>query len=133
MSLQRKEASYGRGGGWPLAVEQGRFAAYNLLGKSRPYPLPLIRMNAAQLGKMPIVSVGTIDNGCERLLHEDPVSKAQRRLFFKDDVLAGYILMGDVDSAGIYTDLVKKKRPVGRLKDKLLKGTISSADLMKLR
>jgi len=118
---------------WPLAVEQGRFVAYNILGKDRPYPLPLVRMNATQFGKIPIISAGIIGDSSELLTHEDPVNQTHRRLFFKDDFLVGYILIGDVEGAGIYTELVKKRWPVGQLKHKLLKGTISSVELMKLR
>ena len=118
---------------WPLAAEQGKFAAYNILGKYQPYPPPLVNMSATQFGKMPVISVGTINHSSECLIHENPASKAYRRLFFKDDVLVGCILLGDVDRAGIYTDLVKRRMPVAQFKHKLLKGTISSADVMKLR
>jgi nitrite reductase (NADH) large subunit len=124
-----------RSGLWPLAIEQGRFAAYNILGMRRSYPLPLARMNACQFGRIPVISLGIINpgRGDECLTYEDPGHKVYRRLFFKDDILTGCILLGDVNGSGIYTDLIKRKIPVANLKHKLIKGAISFADVMKLR
>ncbi|MGA1874177.1 MAG: NAD(P)/FAD-dependent oxidoreductase [bacterium] len=121
---------------WPLAVEQGRFAALNLLGEKRPYPSPLLSMNATQIGRIPLISVGCVNHDTcgEQLMYKDSSGKSHRKFFIRDDVLAGYILMGgDVQGAGIYTDLVKKRRPISSIRSKVLKGTVSAADLLKIR
>jgi nitrite reductase (NADH) large subunit len=120
---------------WPLAVEQGRFAALNLLGEKRPYPSPLLSMNATHIGRIPLISVGCVNQGAdgEQLAYKDSSGKNHRKFFIRGDVLTGYILMGDVQGAGIYTDLIKKRRSISSIKPNLLKGTVSAADLLKIR
>ncbi len=120
---------------WPLAVEQGRFAAYNIIGKHRPYPQPLVRMNSTQFGNIPIISVGLINskNSNESLIYKDLNNRVYRRLFFRDNILVGCILLGDVNGAGVYTYLIKRKIPVENIKHKLTRGITSIAEVMKLK
>jgi NAD(P)H-nitrite reductase large subunit len=35
-----------------------------------------------------------------------------KRLFYSDNKLNGYILIGDVDKAGIYTSLIRERTPL---------------------
>lgn len=116
---------------WPLAVEQGRYAACNLLGKARIYPAPLVNMNACQLGKTPFISAGSA-TGDICLAYRDDANGILRKLFFKDERLTGYILIGTVSGAGVYTHILKHRLPAGKYKHELLEGTISAADLMRL-
>lgn len=39
----------------------------------------------------------------------------RKQLFVKDDRLCGFVLLGNVDRAGIYTALVREKRPLSSL------------------
>jgi nitrite reductase (NADH) large subunit len=119
---------------WPLAVEQGRCAAYNLMGHRRRYPLPLTNMTAFRFGGIPFISAGIRTGDTCLVRSDDTAYGAHRKLFFKDDKLVGYILIGAgaLNGAGVYTDILKRKLPVGKLKPKLLEGNISAADLMKL-
>ncbi|WP_242868858.1 NAD(P)/FAD-dependent oxidoreductase [Desulfotomaculum copahuensis] len=96
---------------WTLAFEQGRFAAANMLGQRRAYPAPLTRLNSARFGAVDVISVGRLD-GPEVFTLDDPLSRTYRRLVFDGDRLAGFILAGRVDGAGVYTALVKSGRPV---------------------
>ena len=118
---------------WPLAVEQGRFAAYNILGKRRSYPQPLVRMNSTQFGNIPVISLGLINSSSSDESFEELNHRVYRRLFFRDNILVGCILLGDVNGAGVYTYLIKRKIPVENLKHKLIRGVISIAEIMKLR
>jgi len=118
---------------WTLAVEQGRYAACNMAGMRKAYQPPLTRLNAAQFGKLPFVSVGAVDEGEEFLTHRE-TGGVYRKLALREDRLTGFILAGSVERAGVYTALVKKSVPVtGALKNKLLEGTVSAADIMMLR
>lgn len=113
---------------WTLAVEQGRYAAYNLAGRRKPYPLPLTRMNAAQFGGLPFISVGAVDEGEEVLTWKEP--GVYRRLAIRGDLLIGAILVGSLEAAGIYTSLIKNRRPLGDLREGLLKGRVSAASFI---
>lgn len=57
-----------------------------------------------------MISVGRLD-GPEVFAEYDSLSRTYRRLVFEGDRLAGFILAGRVDGAGVYTALVKSGRP----------------------
>ena len=42
-------------------------------------------------------------------MYEEKTDKYIKRLFFNDNKLVGFILLGDVKGAGIYTSLIKNK------------------------
>ncbi|MCL6635082.1 MAG: FAD-dependent oxidoreductase [Peptococcaceae bacterium] len=114
---------------WTLAVEQGRYAACNMAGRRKAYPPPLTRLNAARFGKIPFVSVGAVEQG-EEFLTRREAGGIYRKLAFREDRLVGFILAGSIGQAGVYTALVKGRRPLGGLRWKLLRGSLSAADLM---
>ncbi|TYO93883.1 NAD(P)/FAD-dependent oxidoreductase [Desulfallas thermosapovorans] len=119
---------------WPLAVEQGRCAAFNMLGKPRVYPPPVTRLNATQFGGLPLVSVGQVridGKAAEYTVHVSRTLHYYRKLVFKQDRLVGFIMLGNIDRAGVYTALVKKGIPVSQtLKQKLQDGTVCVWDLL---
>lgn len=116
---------------WPLAVEQGRYAAYNLTGNQRAYPCPITNLNAAQIGRVPFVSVGAIDYGDEHITAFDKTKGAYRKLILKEGRLVAFIMSGTVDKSGVYTALVKSGQLIpSDLKNRLLEGTVTAADLI---
>lgn len=119
---------------WPLAVEQGRCAAFNMLGKPRVYPQPVTRLNATQFGRLPLVSVGqvhTSGKAGEYTVHVSQTLNYYRKLVFEHDRLVGFIMLGRIERAGVYTALVKKGTPVSQtLKNKLQDGTVCAGDLL---
>lgn len=114
---------------WTLAVEQGRYAACSITGKKKTYPQPLTRLNSAQFGKLPFISVGAIDEGEEYLAWRDK-GYAYRKLAIKEDRLIGFIMVGAIEQAGVYTSLIQAKKPLGALYRKLSQGKITAADLI---
>lgn len=114
---------------WTLAVEQGRCAGYNLAGLPGSYPPPLTRLNAAQFGAVPFVSAGDVRGGDETAVYQD--GGVYRKVCFRDGRLVGFIMVGKVDRAGVYTALIKQARHIaGRLKDKVAGGTVTGADIV---
>jgi nitrite reductase (NADH) large subunit len=113
---------------WHYAVEQGRYAAYNMAGIYRKYAFFLKNMTAANFGKIPFISVGSVDLECESIFFKDGV--VFRKFFIKDDRLIGYILTCDIKSAGVYTALIKKQTSLKKLKDKLHNANILWGDLL---
>lgn len=114
---------------WTLAVEQGRFAAYNMAGRHKAYPPPLTRLNAAQFGKLPFISTGAVDDGEEYLTRQE-AGGLYRMLAVREDRLVGFIMVGSIEQGGVYTSLIKSKRPLGDLRSDILKGRISAANLI---
>ncbi len=113
---------------WTLAFEQGRYAAANMLGLARPYPAPLTRLNSARFGTVDVISVGRLE-GPEVMARYDPLRFTYRRLVFDGERLAGFILAGKVDGAGVYTALVKSGRPAWTYRRQLLEGRAGSVAL----
>lgn len=63
-----------------------------------------------------IITAGTYDG--ETYVRRD--SESYKILFYKDDVLKGYILIGDVARAGIYTALIRNRTPLSSIDFKLI-------------
>jgi len=114
---------------WTLAVEQGRIAGCNLAGQARKYPPPLTRLNSAQFGSVPFVSVGDVQGGDELAVYQG--AGVYRKLCFRDNRLTGFIMAGLVDRAGVYTSLVKQAKKLSApLKDRLINGKVTGADIL---
>ena len=54
-------------------------------------------------------------------MYEEKGEGTLKRLFIKDGVLTGYILIGQVDRAGIYTSLIREKIPLDSINFEILK------------
>lgn len=85
------------GGLWPVAIEQGKIAGYNIAGKDITYQsiLPVTTMNAFQLS---VFSVGNIDeNSCSCSIIDDPADGANyRRIFIQEQRIVGAIMIGEI-------------------------------------
>lgn len=49
-----------------------------------------------------------------------PQKEGYKRLFFEDGVLKGYILIGNVERAGIYTSLIRERTPLSSIDFELI-------------
>ncbi len=97
---------------WHYAVEQGRYAAWNMAGKPKKYRFPIKNMTSGSFGDIPFISVGAINKDSESSTYKN--GRNIRRFFIKNNRLIGYILTGDVNGAGIYTSLIKRKYPIDK-------------------
>ena len=80
-------------------------------------------MNAVELAGVPTVSVGKTDpqdEGYEIVEKGDVKNSLYKKLVFKDDVLVGAILVGNIDRAGIYTGLIKDRINTSAFKKDLM-------------
>ncbi len=110
---------------WTNAEEMGRIAGRNMAGGNIKYQGFLSVMNAAEIFGVPIMSAGLIDpeeKEYETIIDDTP--ETYRKLVFKGDVLVGVIFIGEVSNAGIYTNLIKNKIPIGSLKEEAMNGTL---------
>lgn len=97
---------------WPNAYSQGRYAGFNMAGADKPYSGGL-SMNSITYYGLPTITVGETvfknDDEVEMTIHEDAEASVYRKLIFKDDILVGCILIGDIDAAGFYTSFIKNR------------------------
>lgn len=116
---------------WPNAYTQGRYAGLNMAGAGSPYTGGL-SMNSITYYGLPTISVGETnladESGYETSIHLDRENGVYRKLIFKDDVLTGCILIGDIDAAGFYTSFIKNGFKLDEeAKDRLMDGDPSPA------
>ncbi len=110
---------------WTNAEEMGRLAGKNMTGENIRYGGFLSVMNATDISGVPVIAVGLIEPATEgyEVITDDRID-SYRKLVFRDDFLVGIIFIGDLTNAGIYTNLIKNKIPVGRLKEEAIKGNL---------
>lgn len=100
----------------PNAYMQGEVAGKNMAGRETKYA-NAIPMNAIGFFGQRIISAGSYD-GEEYVVESENTYK---KLVIRDNKLVGYILMGDVRRAGIYTGIIKERLDLGEVDMELLK------------
>ncbi|MBN2140687.1 MAG: NAD(P)/FAD-dependent oxidoreductase [Desulfovibrionaceae bacterium] len=101
---------------WTNAYNQGFCAGKNMAGAHEPY-VGGLAMNSISFYGLPTMSVGTVnppeaDPDYEVAATLDEKKQSYRKLVFHQGRLVGYVLVGDIDQAGMYTAFVKFKLPV---------------------
>ncbi|MBI5140692.1 MAG: NAD(P)/FAD-dependent oxidoreductase [Nitrospirae bacterium] len=117
---------------WTNTEETGRIAGRNMAGAGIKYAGFLSVMNATEILRTPVITIGMIDTqepGFDSIISRK--DGGYRKLVLRDDgTLAGAVFMGDNTArAGIYTWLIRNRIPLGRRKDKAIAGTLGFADL----
>ena len=100
----------------PSAVMQGNCAGVNMAGGSRTLN-DNIPMNAIGFFGLHALSAGSYDG--EMFEYKD--GQNIKRLFVKDGRLTGFMMIGDIRNAGIYTSLIRGKTPLDSVDFELLK------------
>lgn len=60
-------------------------------------------------------------------MYEEKTDHSIKRLFTRDDLLKGFILIGCDDRAGIYTAMIREKTPLSSVNFELMKQTATTA------
>ncbi|MDF2686743.1 MAG: hypothetical protein K0S55_1926, partial [Clostridia bacterium] len=100
----------------PNAYMQGECAGINMAGGEKLYQ-KAIPMNAIGFFGLHIITAGSYIG--ESYISEN--NNNYKRLISKDNILKGYILIGNVMRAGIYTSLIKEKTPLDSIDYELIK------------
>jgi NAD(P)H-nitrite reductase large subunit len=95
---------------WPGASEQGRVAATNMLGLKATYAGSLA-MNSATFFGVRCIGIG-LAAGERQLVDDRRHQGIYRQAFFSGDRLVGVVLVGEVDSAGVYLSVIRQRAPV---------------------
>lgn len=100
----------------PNAYRQGECAGINMaLGKQKFDKA--IPMNAIGFFGLHLISAGSYEG--EEIITQD--ENNYKKLIVKDDLLKGFMMLGDVEGAGIYTSIIREQIPLSSLNFELLK------------
>ena len=100
----------------PNASLQGFCAGANMAGGAETFDKG-IKMNSIGFFGLHIMSAGSYTEP----VYSEVTLQGCKKLFAKDGVLTGFILVGDVSRAGIYTALIRERTPLETLDFEALK------------
>lgn len=115
----------------PNAYLQGRCAGINMAGGDAVHD-KAIPMNSLGLLGLHAMTAGTAFSETEGgSMVEEKSEAGWKRFFLKDGYLTGFMLLGDVDRAGIYTALIREKTPLDSIDFAVLKKSPTLAAMPK--
>ena len=91
----------------PNAYMQGECAGINMAGGEKVFD-KAIPLNAIGFFGLHIMTSGNYNGS----IYESRSDKAYKKLFFSENRLNGFILIGAVEKAGIYTNLIREQTPL---------------------
>jgi len=115
---------------WPNAVEQGRYAALNMLGYDVSYP-GSIAMNSIKTNTFHLISAGDLKVKDAKVFTNFSKSKNQYvKILVKDDKVVGCAFLNCYEYAGVVVELVKSGKEVSlQYVKEIVEGTISPLDI----
>lgn len=100
----------------PNAYAQGECAGIHMAGGEKRYN-KAIPMNAVGFFGLHIITAGNYDGEAYITREQD----AYKKLVVKNNLLKGYILIGDIQRAGIYTSLIRERTPLDTIDFQLIR------------
>ena len=100
----------------PNAYLQGETAGINMAGGEKKFD-KAIPMNAIGFFGLHIITAGNYDGEA----WTEKTESTYKKLVSKDGLLKGFILIGDVARAGIYTSLIREQTPLDTIDYELIK------------
>lgn len=100
----------------PNAYMQGEVAGRNMAKADSAVYEKAIPMNAIGFFGLHIITAGTYQGECFTRQTEN----SYKKLFYQDNLLKGFILIGDVNRAGIYTSMIKEQTPLDSVNREML-------------
>ncbi|MCL2077941.1 MAG: FAD-dependent oxidoreductase [Oscillospiraceae bacterium] len=88
----------------PNAYMQGECAGINMAGGEKAFD-KAIPMNAVGFFGLHVITSGNYDGE----VYSENTDSTYKQLFYSDNKLNGYILIGNVEKAGIYTALIRER------------------------
>lgn len=102
----------------PNAYMQGEIAGINMAGGDKEFDTAM-PMNAIGFFGLHMITAGSMEGDCVEAIDENNYKK----MFFADNLLKGYILIGEISRAGIYTSLIREKTHLEEIDINLLKNS----------
>jgi len=115
---------------WPLARLGGRVAGENMAGGRVEYSGG-VAMSALRYFGIPIVSVGfdAQETAKEFEVLIERAAGSYRKIVLRDDRIVGFTLVSDIESAGLFNNLMRTQADISGFKGKLLSPDFSFAHL----
>ena len=105
----------------PNAYMQGHTAGVNMAGGNEIFD-KAIPMNSIGFFGLHIMTAGTYEGE----MYEEKTDSTLKRLFTKDGLLKGFILIGKTERAGIYTSLIRERTPLDTIDFETMKKVATS-------
>jgi NAD(P)H-nitrite reductase large subunit len=105
---------------WPNAIEQGRIAGLNMVGKQTKYDGAEI-VNILDIFDIPVVAMGRTSSEigkCKVIFRFTP--QHFKKILLKNNKIVGLQFIGTIRNAGTFYSLMKKGTDVSDIKDRLL-------------
>jgi NAD(P)H-nitrite reductase large subunit len=107
---------------WGNAVHMGRTAGFIMSGIKALVPPLLSSLNSTEIGGLPIISAGLLHtDASQHTVYTEAQGENYRKLIFEQDRLVGMIFLGNVNKAGVYTNLIRNRIPLGQRRDRLIR------------
>lgn len=106
----------------PNAYMQGHTAGVNMADGDEVFD-KAIPMNSIGFFGLHVMTAGTYDGE----MYEEKSDSTLKRLFTKDGLLKGFILIGKTERAGIYTSLIRERTPLDTIDFETMKKVATSA------
>lgn len=108
---------------WPNAVIQGSIAAINMVkGNTKKYEGTLAN-NSVDFFGLPLISCGITKpktKEFEILVKKDLRKNYYKKIVIKDNTIVGLVLIGKIENAGVYRELIRKQVDISLVKQYLL-------------
>jgi NAD(P)H-nitrite reductase large subunit len=123
---------------WPEAAAQGRIAGMNMAGRAVAYRGSLSR-NVIRIFGLDVMTGGVVNPSPKQKTDEsvyetfsmgDPRRKTYRKLVFRDDKLAGMVMVNDIEQGGVLLSLIQNQRTISIPKAAMLEPSFNYRQLM---
>jgi NAD(P)H-nitrite reductase large subunit len=108
---------------WPTAFVGGRIAGFNMADECKEYHWGT-SMNSTTFFGFPIISAGIINLSEEERSDYEVLSQSTEKFYksitLKDNKIMGFVLVNEIDRAGIFLGLMRNKIDVSEFKTRLL-------------
>ncbi len=121
---------------WPVAVEQGRIAGWNMAGRPVANPGGLSR-NVIRIFDLDVMTAGVVspdgeEPGLQSLVATNARLGLYRKLVLRGDVPVGMALVNRIDEGGVVMRMIHERRPMsGEQVEGFLEGRFTAALAMR--
>ena len=87
-------------------------------------PPLLSSFNSTEIAGLPVISAGLLHTQAPSqryAVYTEARGENYRKLVFEQDRLAGMIFVGNINRAGVYTNLVRNRIPLGKRRDTVIR------------
>lgn len=110
---------------WPIAVEQGRIAALNMLGNKVPFN-ENVAINSLKTNTFHLITAGNLkDKEAKTFQFFDKNKKIYRRIAIKQNVPVGMAFLNCPEDAGILVNMIKYGKVLRHNVNDIINGTVS--------